>query len=73
MHISSVAALAPVVIDEISIVGSRCGRFEPALAHLADDPALAAPLVTARFALEDAARAFARASEPSAMKVLLAP
>lgn len=66
-------ALAPVVIDEITVVGSRCGRFEPALSHLEDDPALVTPLLTARFALDDAVSAFDLASQPSSMKVLLAP
>lgn len=72
-HGAAPLTLAPVVIDEITIVGSRCGRFEPALEHLACDPALVAPLRTACFALEDAARAFALAAERASMKVLLAP
>jgi threonine dehydrogenase-like Zn-dependent dehydrogenase len=72
-HGSAPIALAPVVIDEITIVGSRCGRFEPALAHLAADPALVAGLRTACFALDDAASAFALASDRASMKVLLAP
>jgi threonine dehydrogenase-like Zn-dependent dehydrogenase len=72
-HGAAPIALAPVVIDEITIVGSRCGRFEPALAHLALDPALVAPLRTGCFALDDAASAFALASDRASMKVLLAP
>ena len=72
-HGAAPIALAPVVIDEITVVGSRCGRFEPALAHLASDPALVAPLRTASFALDDAATAFACACDPASMKVLLAP
>jgi threonine dehydrogenase-like Zn-dependent dehydrogenase len=72
-HGAAPIALAPLVIDEITVVGSRCGRFEPALAHLAEDPALVAPLRTACFALDDAAAAFALASERASMKVLLAP
>ena len=72
-HGAAAITLAPVVIDEISIVGSRCGPFEPALAHLVEQPTRAAPLVTACFAMKDAARAFELASAPPSMKVLLAP
>jgi 2-desacetyl-2-hydroxyethyl bacteriochlorophyllide A dehydrogenase len=65
--------LASVVIDEITIVGSRCGSFEPALSHLASDLALHDGMVTARYPLVEAAAAFARAADPGTLKVLLAP
>ena len=72
-HGHSTLDLAPVVVDEISIVGSRCGPFAPALEHLALDPSVTEGLVTARFPLREAAAAFARAAEPDALKVLLEP
>jgi threonine dehydrogenase-like Zn-dependent dehydrogenase len=64
-------ALAGIVIDEVTIVGSRCGSFEPALAHLAAEETLDAGFVTARYALDRVDEAFARAAAPDALKVLL--
>jgi threonine dehydrogenase-like Zn-dependent dehydrogenase len=66
-------ALAPAVVDEITIVGSRCGPFAPALEHLSTDPAVTEGLVSGRFPMAEAAAAFARAAAPDALKVLLAP
>lgn len=65
--------LAPLVVDEITLVGSRCGPFEPALAALADGSIDPTPLAQARFALERAVEAMDRAAEPGALKVLLEP
>jgi alcohol dehydrogenase len=65
--------LASLVIDEVSVIGSRCGPFAPALAHLASDRAVVGGMITATFPLARAPEAFARASEPDALKVLLAP
>lgn len=72
-HGAAPLALAPVVIDEITVVGSRCGPFAPALDHLASDASSLAALVTARYALDDAAHAFATAASRDAMKVVVAP
>jgi threonine dehydrogenase-like Zn-dependent dehydrogenase len=63
--------LAPVVIDEISVIGSRCGPFEPALAALAAGQVAVAPLVAARFPLAEAVQALRLAAEPGILKVLL--
>jgi threonine dehydrogenase-like Zn-dependent dehydrogenase len=63
--------LAPIVINEIEVIGSRCGRFAPALEaleHGAIDPT---PLISGVFPLSDAVNALARASEPSVFKILL--
>lgn len=65
------ASLARVVIDEITVVGSRCGSFEPALRALADGSIDVAGLVAERFPLEQADRALARAAEPGALKVVV--
>jgi 2-desacetyl-2-hydroxyethyl bacteriochlorophyllide A dehydrogenase len=72
-HGGASLSLTGIVVDEVTLVGSRCGSFAPALAHLASDPSLVAGLVTARYPLAEAAAAFARASERDALKVLLAP
>lgn len=62
-----------VVVDEINIIGSRCGPFEPAL-HLMEskqvDPTV---LIAAEFKLNDALKAFEHAAEPGVLKVLVEP
>lgn len=61
------------VIDEITLVGSRCGPFEPALRMLASGLVDPTPLVSARFDLEDGVAALERAARPDTVKVLLSP
>jgi threonine dehydrogenase-like Zn-dependent dehydrogenase len=63
--------LAPVVIHEIQVVGSRCGPFVPALAALAAGRVDVAPLVSARVPLARADEALSRAGERGALKVLV--
>jgi threonine dehydrogenase-like Zn-dependent dehydrogenase len=63
--------LAPLVINEITVVGSRCGRLEVALDALARNAVTVAPLVSARFALDEVERAFAHAADRGARKVLV--
>jgi threonine dehydrogenase-like Zn-dependent dehydrogenase len=63
--------LTPLVIDEIQLLGSRCGPFEPALQALAEGRVAVAPLVSERFPLARAEAALERAREPDALKVLL--
>ncbi|HVB82414.1 MAG TPA: alcohol dehydrogenase catalytic domain-containing protein [Candidatus Binataceae bacterium] len=75
---STAAAGAPLnlsraVVDEITIVGSRCGRFAPAIAALASGKVDPRPLVSSVFALDDAPAAFAAAERPPNFKVLLKP
>ncbi len=62
---------AHVIVQEITLVGSRCGRFEPALRLLAKGKVRVDPLISGIFDLRDAPRAFARAAEPGVLKVLL--
>jgi threonine dehydrogenase-like Zn-dependent dehydrogenase len=64
---------APIVIHELTVVGSRCGPFGPALAALAAGTVDVAPLVAATYPLEDGERALARAATPGTLKVLLVP
>ena len=63
--------MAPFVVDEITLVGSRCGPFAPALAILARGDVDPRPLVEARYPLADAVAAFAHAARPGALKVLV--
>lgn len=60
-----------VVIDEISLVGSRCGPFAPALKALADGKVKVGALIDSVFKLEDGVRAIERASQKGVLKVLL--
>lgn len=64
-------SLAPVVVDEVTIVGSRCGPFDRALDALANGRVEVQPLISERFDLADGVRALERAGEPGVLKVLL--
>ena len=64
---------APVVVDEISIVGSRCGRFAPALELLARGAVEVESLIHEEHPLAEGPRAFRRAAGPGVLKVLLRP
>ncbi len=63
--------LAPLVINEIQVVGSRCGPFEPALKALAEGSIRTESMVSDVYGLEKAAQGLERASEPGVLKVLL--
>lgn len=60
-----------VVVDEITIVGSRCGPFAPAIDLLRQGKVDVAPLVHARYPLARALEAFEHARRPGVLKVLL--
>ncbi|HVW12155.1 MAG TPA: alcohol dehydrogenase catalytic domain-containing protein [Bryobacteraceae bacterium] len=63
---------APVIVDELTLVGSRCGRFEPAIELLRSRAVDVKPLISERMELSDAARAFDFAAQRGVLKVLLA-
>lgn len=63
--------LSRFVVDEITLVGSRCGPFAPALELLAAGRVDPRPLVDARYPLSDAVAAFEHAARPGAMKILI--
>jgi alcohol dehydrogenase len=63
--------MAPVIVNEITLVGSRCGRFESALPLIADHVIPVEKLVAARYPLARASEAFDRAASPGTLKVLL--
>ena len=64
---------ARVVVDEISVVGSRCGRFAPALELLAAGAVDVESLISEEYGLADGVRAMQRATELGVIKVLLRP
>jgi alcohol dehydrogenase len=63
--------MAPVIVNEISLVGSRCGRFQPALRLLASGKLNLEPMIAGRFPLSEAAEGFACAATKGVLKVLL--
>jgi alcohol dehydrogenase len=63
----------PWVVDEITVVGSRCGPFPEALEYLEEGLVDPTPLITARFPLESGVLALATAAEREHVKVLLDP
>jgi threonine dehydrogenase-like Zn-dependent dehydrogenase len=67
----SALALAPVVVDEVTIVGSRCGPFDRALDALANGVVDVHSLISDRFPLSEGVRALQRAAEPGVLKVLM--
>jgi threonine dehydrogenase-like Zn-dependent dehydrogenase len=62
-----------VVVDEITIVGSRCGPFPRAIAALQSGAVAVDPLIDARYPLSQAVEALAFAQRPGVLKVLLVP
>jgi alcohol dehydrogenase len=62
---------APLVVNEVTVVGSRCGRMAPALALLEGRRVAVRPLLSAEFPLEEAPRALREAARAGVLKVLL--
>jgi threonine dehydrogenase-like Zn-dependent dehydrogenase len=70
--------LAPIVINEITVIGSRCGRFQSAIAAMtagggANGAIDLRPLVDGVYPLSDAITAFAAAADPLNFKILIRP
>ena len=65
--------LSPIVVDEIRVVGSRCGPFPPALRALETGSVDVGSLISDRVGLDDAVEGLRRASQPGALKVLIEP
>jgi len=63
--------MAPIVIDEITVVGSRCGPMADAVAMLARGEIRTEPLITAEYPLDRATEAIEAASRPESIKVLV--
>lgn len=64
---------ARLVVDEISVVGSRCGRFAPALSLLAEDAVDVESLISEEYPLAEGLRAMTRATADGVIKVILRP
>jgi threonine dehydrogenase-like Zn-dependent dehydrogenase len=64
-------SLAPVVINEINIVGSRCGLFPPALEALKNQRVVVTPLIEEIYPLSDGLAAVQHATKSGARKILL--
>jgi threonine dehydrogenase-like Zn-dependent dehydrogenase len=70
-HGEGAIAASAVVVDEITVVGSRCGPFRPAIDLLASGAVQVTPLIARVASIDDYQSAFAEARH--ALKVLLAP
>lgn len=62
---------APIVIDEITILGSRCGQFAPALRLLEQKRIDFKPLISDVYSIDNAVEAFEKNKEKSSIKVLI--
>ncbi len=67
----STVDLNAIVINEISLIGSRCGPFAPAIEALSTKKINLLPLISREFKLEDGLEAFQYAARKEALKVLL--
>jgi threonine dehydrogenase-like Zn-dependent dehydrogenase len=63
--------LTMVVVDEITLIGSRCGPFEPAIRLLANKWIEVESLIQARFSLNEGVAAFERAAQKGTLKVVV--
>jgi 2-desacetyl-2-hydroxyethyl bacteriochlorophyllide A dehydrogenase len=63
--------MSQVVVNEVKIVGSRCGRFLPAIQMLAEGKVDLRSLISYRLPLDDGVHAFHQAAAPGVMKVIL--
>jgi len=63
--------LAPVVIDETRVIGSRCGPFEPALELMVEERLQLSPLISATYEIQDAVEAFRVSARNDVLKVQL--
>ena len=63
--------LAPIVIDEIRVQGSRCGRFAPALRLLEQNKIDFTPMISGVYSVDDAIEAFEKNKTKDSLKILL--
>lgn len=77
LHLKSTVAdkstlnLAPIVVDEIRVQGSRCGPFAPALRALSQKRLDVRPLISATYTLDEGLAAFEYAEQKGVLKVLV--
>ncbi len=60
-----------IIVDEITLIGSRCGPFEPALRALSEKTINVRPLISRIFAASEALEAFRVAAQKDSLKVLI--
>jgi threonine dehydrogenase-like Zn-dependent dehydrogenase len=65
--------MSSLVVDEITLIGSRCGPFAPALRLLAERKVDVRPLIHATYPLDDALTAFEYAQRPGVLKCIIRP
>ena len=63
--------ISSLVVDEITLLGSRCGPFPPALRMLEKRAIAVEPLIHARYNLDDALAALEHAGRKGVLKVLI--
>ncbi|MBX3001905.1 MAG: alcohol dehydrogenase catalytic domain-containing protein [Caldilineaceae bacterium] len=63
--------ISSLVVDEITLLGSRCGPFAPALRLLAEDAIAVEPLIHARYPLDEGLAALHHAGQKGVLKVLI--
>src|SRR3954453_19485879 len=63
--------LAPLVIDEVNVIGSRCGPFREALRALAEKSVEVTPLISRRMKIENGVEALDTAARPGILKVVI--
>jgi alcohol dehydrogenase len=71
IHGETPVSFSPLIVDEITVIGSRCGPFDRAIELLAGGRVQVEPLVAAIFPLEQFTEAFDRARH--GLKVILTP
>ena len=64
-------ALAPIVIDEVKVVGSRCGPFNDAIMGLTRGKVKVEPLISGRFNLQDGVEALQHTASEPVLKLLI--
>jgi threonine dehydrogenase-like Zn-dependent dehydrogenase len=71
VHDRAAIDTAPIIVNEITLVGSRCGRFAPALNLIAGGKLNLDPMIHARYPLRQGPAAFEKAASRGVLKVLL--
>jgi threonine dehydrogenase-like Zn-dependent dehydrogenase len=67
----STVNFSSIVVDEVTLVGSRCGPFEPALMMLAEGKVDPEPLIEGVYSLDQGITAFKQAARPGVLKILI--
>ena len=65
--------ISSLVVDEITLIGSRCGPFPPAIRLLAEGAVTVEPIIHARYTLDKGVAALAHAGKRGVLKVLIEP